>query len=77
MKIDIQDAKIELIQWLTTLEDTTIISKLIQLKSRESKDWWEKISDNEKKSIKAGLADADNGKLKENSEAKSIYGKWL
>ncbi len=75
MEINIQNTKIELIQWLTTLEDSSLIQKIIELKENESKNWWNDISDAEKKSIELGIADADNGKLKPNSEAKKIYEK--
>ena len=77
MEMNIQNTKIELIQWLTTLEDSDLIQKIIELRRSETKDWADEISDPEKKSIELGLSDADNGKLKPNSEAKKIYGKWL
>ncbi|WP_299205360.1 hypothetical protein [Brumimicrobium sp.] len=77
MEMNIQNAKIELIQWLTTLEDGDLIQKIIELRRSETKDWSDELSDPEKKSIELGLSDADNGKLKPNSEAKKIYGKWL
>ncbi|PKR81283.1 hypothetical protein CW751_05540 [Brumimicrobium salinarum] len=77
MEMNIQNEKIELIQWLTTLEDSALIQKIIELRHSETKDWAKEISDSEKKSIELGLSDADNGRLKPNSEAKKIYGKWL
>lgn len=77
MSLKIQDAKLELIQWLTTLEDNAVIQKLMELKKTESKDWWLDASEEEKKSIELGLADAKEGKVKPQSDAKKIYGKWL
>jgi len=77
METNIQDTKIELIQWLTTLEDNALIQKIIDLKKNETKDWWNDISKAEKNSIELGLFDAEAGKLNSNSKAKSIYGKWL
>ncbi len=77
MEINIQNAKIELIQWLTTLEDSSLIQKIIELRNSETKDWWNDLSESEEASIELGIADAENGKLKPNSEAKKIYGKWL
>lgn len=77
MELDIQNKKIELIQWLTTLEDMLVIQKIMELKKNESADWWHEISETEKDSILKGITDADNGKLKPNSEAKKIYEKWL
>ncbi|MCB0801575.1 MAG: hypothetical protein KDB74_00630 [Flavobacteriales bacterium] len=77
MEINIQNAKMELIQWLTTVEDKSIIQRILELRNNETKDWWDEISDTEKKAIESGIADADNGKLNSHSEAKKIYGKWL
>lgn len=69
--------KLELIQWLSTLEDTSIIKKLIQFRKEETKDWWNSISEEEKKSIEKGTSEADNDELKSHSEARKLYGKWL
>lgn len=69
--------KLELIQWLSTLEDASIIKKLIQFRKEETKDWWNSISEEEKKSIEKGIAEADNEELKPHSEAIQLYGKWL
>lgn len=77
MEMDILNAKIELIQWLTTLEDSSLIQKILDLRKTESKDWYSKTSAAEKKSIEKGIKDAEEGNLKSNSEAEKIYGKWL
>lgn len=69
--------KIELIQWLSTLEDNSIIEKLLKLKKEETKDWWESISKAEKDSIEKGILDADNNKLEPHSNVRKIYEKWL
>ncbi len=77
MEADIQNIKIELIQWLTTLDDKSLIQKIIDLRKNQTKDWWNKISEMEKLSIKKGISDADNGKLNSQSEARKVYEKWL
>lgn len=77
MEVNIQNAKIDLIHWLTTIEDSAMIQKIMELRNSEKEDWWNKTSDAEKKSIELGVSDADNGKLKPHSEAKKIYEKWL
>ncbi len=77
MELNIQNAKIELIQWLASLEDINIIQKLIALKKQENQDWWNNLSDAEKKSIDKGISDADNGNLNPHTEAKKVYEKWL
>jgi len=77
MDLEIKNKKDELIEWLSTLDDRTIIDKIFELKKIEKEDWWNSISNAEKKSIDEGISDADQGHLKPNSEAKKIYGKWL
>lgn len=69
--------KLELIQWLSTIEDKAIIKKLIEFKEKETKDWWHTISDKEKASIEKGIKQADNKELEPHSKARELYGKWL
>ena len=77
MDINFQNKKIELIQWLSTLNDESIIEKIMKLRESEKTDWWTEISKEEKKSIEEGIQDADSGRLKSHSEARKLYGKWL
>ncbi|PZX55571.1 hypothetical protein [Algoriphagus chordae] len=77
MDVELQNKKIELIQWLSTLEDTFLIDKLMKFREEEKSDWWNSISEAEKSSIQRGVEDADKGKLKPHSEARKIYEKWL
>ena len=77
MEANLQNIKIELIQWLTTLEDSSLIQKILDLRKSQTKDWWSEISEAEKISIEKGISDADNGKLNSHSEARKIYEKWL
>jgi len=77
MDAQISNKKIELIQWLSTLEDKSIIEKLLQLKKEESKDWWNSISDEEKSSIEKGIAEANDDNVKPHTIAQKIYEKWL
>jgi predicted transcriptional regulator len=73
----IQDRKLELIQWLSVIEDVTLLDKIAELKDENTRDWWDEISDAEKESISKGLKDAAAGKLKPHSEARAIYEKRL
>jgi len=77
MEINLQNTKIELIQWLTTLDDISLIQKILDLRKSETKDWWNEISNSEKASIEKGLSDADNGKLNSHNEVRKTYEKWL
>ena len=69
--------KLELIQWLSTIEDTLLIEKIMDLRKKESKDWWSSISNNEKESIDLGLKVAESKKLNSHSKARELYKKWL
>ena len=77
IELNILNKKLELIQWLSTIEDSTIIEKIMDLKKKESKDWWNSISESEKESIEKGLQDADAGKLNPHSNARKLYERWL
>ncbi len=77
MDIKILNKKLELIQWLSTLEDTSVIEKLVNFRKEETKDWWGSISEEEKSSIEKGISDAEQQKLKPHSNARALYEKWL
>lgn len=77
-QLQIQNKKLELIQWLSTIEDLKFLEKISDLISNEKKkDWWNEISDAEKKSLEKGIEQADAGKLNPHSKARAIYGKRL
>lgn len=73
----LQNKKLDLIQWLSTLENHVVIEKIMDLKRNEDKNWWDSISENEKLAIEQGLQDANMGKLNPQSSARKLYGKWL
>jgi hypothetical protein len=76
-ELNLQNKKLELIQWLSTLENLTTIEKIMDLRKQESKDWWNFISEDEKEAIEKGVADAEAGNLHPHSKAKKLYEKWL
>jgi hypothetical protein len=77
MDLSIEKKKLELIQWLSTLNDRSLIDKLMKLREKEKSDWWNEISSDEKESIEKAIADADQGNVTSHSKVKSIYEKWL
>lgn len=68
--------KLELIEWLTKLEDDETIQYLKIVKDSKSTehDWWEDLSENEKKGIERGLKDIEAGRVVSHDEVKSKYG---
>jgi hypothetical protein len=74
---NIQKTNIELIQWLSALNDEKIIKKIVDLRKNENVDWWKTISDSEKLSIEKGISDADSGKLISHRKVRKLFEKWL
>ncbi len=74
--MDIQAEKIQLIEWLASLNEPSLIKKLIALKEKET-DWWDKISEEEKSEIKEGLAQADRGQVIPHHKVMNRYKRWL
>lgn len=77
IKIDISIKKLELIQWLSTIENAAVIDKLMDFRKNESVDCWNSVSEDEKYSIELGLQDAKAGKLNPHSSARALYEKYL
>ena len=76
--LTIQSKKIELIQWLSAIDDMDILNKVSALLlDEQKKEWQGNISEAEYESIEKGLQDAADGKLVPHSKARAIYGKWL
>ena len=68
--------KLELIQWLTKLEDDETLDYLKVVKdSRDNEnDWWHDLSDEQKSGIKRGLLDVDSGRIHSHDDIKLKYG---
>lgn len=77
LEFNLQHKKLELIQWLSSIEDATLIEKIMELRKKESKDWWNSVSENEKEAIESGIQEANSGKLNPHSKARTMYEKWL
>lgn len=77
MDINLQNKKIEVIQWLSHLKDESVINKIMRLRENEKEDWWIDIARDERASLEQGLKDADSGTLKSHSEARKLYERWL
>ncbi|MBO3096802.1 hypothetical protein [Gelidibacter pelagius] len=54
--------KLDLISWLTSLQDDTIIAQLYAIKNDSNSDWYEQLSKVQKKQIQKGLDDLENGR---------------
>lgn len=74
--MNLETRKLKIINWISRLEDETIIEKIENLQSHK-RDWWNLIDENEKAEIENGIHQANNGELKDTEEVMSKYKKWL
>lgn len=57
----IENKKLDLIQWVTSLSDEHIISKLYALKQGSDVDWYDELTTDQKKAIEKSITQADSG----------------
>lgn len=72
--------KIEIIQWITGLDDKATLSQLRKIKEQSDiklNDLVDSISLKERESIQRGIEDAANGRVTPHSEVRKKYEKWL
>jgi len=68
--------KLELIEWLAKLKDPDTIKylKVVKDSTTEDHDWWDDLSEDQKKGIERGLNDIAQGKTLSHDVVKSRYG---
>ena len=72
----IEAVKLELIEWLAKLEDNETIKYLKIVKdSRNNKnDWWNDLTEEQKRGIQKGLKDIEEGRVFSHEEVRRKYG---
>ena len=77
--MDIQAEKLSLIEWISRVNDQSIIAKLKKLQADYigSDDWWDELNQEEKESIERGLKDIEEGRVHSHETVQEIYGKYL
>lgn len=77
--MNIQAEKLNLIEWISKLNDASIIDKLrsVQMDYSESQDWWDALHKEEIKSINRGLKDFEEGRVHSHETVRKIYEKYL
>ena len=68
--------KLELIEWLTKLDDQDTIQylKVVKDSSSDDKDWWNTLSDQQKQGVERGIKDIEEGRVTSHEEVKKRYG---
>ena len=72
-----EQLKLDLIKWLTHIDDPETLQLLKAIKTREfaiGEDWWEGVSHEEKARIERGLEDIKSGNLTSHEEVRKKYG---
>jgi len=65
--MDLSLQKQELINWITEIEDDSVIEELQNVKeshTEKDKGWWDEISEEERKSIERGAKSVEEGRVK-------------
>jgi predicted transcriptional regulator len=77
--MNIQAEKLSLIEWISRINDKSLISKLrrIQEEHIESEDWWNELNQAEKESIDRGLKDIEEGRVHSHETVQKLYRKYL
>jgi hypothetical protein len=76
--MNLEKDKLEIIKWVTTINDEASIEKLKMLRDNPRKsEWWDEITSEEKSAIDKGLADIKAGRVKPHKEVRKLYEKWL
>ena len=68
--------KLDIIGWITNLNDEDILDKIESLRKQED-DWWDAIGEDEKTEILAGLSQLDRGDSDAHEQVMAKYKKWL
>ena len=68
--------KLELIQWLTKLEDDETLNylKVVKDSNEQHQEWWHDLSEEQKSGITRGLKDVDEGRVHSHKDIKLKYG---
>lgn len=75
--MNIQAEKLKLIEWIAKVQDLNTIEKLLKVRNENPYDWWDELSEYEKKEIELGIADIEQGKTVDHQEVKKLYEKYL
>jgi hypothetical protein len=65
--------KIELIEWITRLEDEKLIKKIESLRKEAEADWWDTLTAEQQEDIEAGIVDLELGRKKDLKKVLAKY----
>lgn len=74
--MELEAIKLELIAWLSKLEDQDTIEylKVVKETQETGNDWWEELNEVQKKGVEKGLNDVKEGRIFSHEEVRNKYG---
>lgn len=68
--------KLELIEWLTKLDDSETLNylKIVKDSNESAEDWWHELPESVKAGIQRGLNDVTEGRIASHEDVKKKYG---
>ncbi|MGF7138261.1 hypothetical protein [Roseimarinus sediminis] len=78
--MDVIELRTDLHNMIDKITDSNVlhaIKTLLSDKSVSQEDWWDTISEEERKGIEQGLAEAERGEVIPHEEVRAKYDKWL
>ncbi len=73
--MDISTKKYQLIEWITNISDSNLTDRLMKI--AQETDWWDELSEVERKSINKGLKDIEENRVFEHFEVQTKYEKYI
>ena len=77
--MDVIELRADLHNMIDKITDSNILNAvkiLLSSKSLSKDDWWDKISDEERKEIPQGMKDVEEGNVTPHEEVMAKYKKW-
>ena len=73
-----ESIKSELIEWLSRLDDNSILTSLLQFKkSAEAGDWTDNLTKEQIESLQRGLSDLEKGNIISSKDFWNSYGRQI
>ncbi len=77
MNSELLSLKLDLINWISSLDDLDILNSIKELQNGKQVDWWEDLSSAQKDLINKGLEDVKEGRIHSHNEVTKLFDKWI
>jgi len=74
--MDLQAEKFNILQTIMNTNDESLIMDVKAFLSGRKADWFDELSEDQRKDVLEGLAEADRGETISHAEVVKLFGKW-